>query len=174
MAKHIKLTENQFKTIVESMTKGEMGETHKESEPFSDYANDEQEDLAHGESHKEKNYKNPHLNEEEGEEDEDEDIDYLKDLMDTISIDEELDIMEMDDSAVIELNDYIDNKRGPVKKFYAAIPFSALVPETGDEETDRKIAGAMVRYMIKDILSEAEVSPTHDFETFLDSYIQFS
>lgn len=173
MAKHIKLTENQFKTIVESMTKNEMGETHMESEPFSDYANDEQEELAHGEDHETKNYKNPHLNEQEEDEDEEEEIDYLSQLMDTISVDEELDTLEMDDSAVIELNDYIDNKRGEVRKFYAAIPFSALVPSTGDEEQDRKIAGAMVRFMIKDILSKAEVSPTHDFETFLDSYIQF-
>lgn len=136
MSKKIKISESQFRKIVESMSHDEIEETHLESEPFSDYANDEQEDLAHGEDHETKNYKNPHLSEQEDFEDEEEDESNPLSQVGTFP-ENEFGGIDLEDSDIDELFDYTD---GPRRRFTGLIYYDALIPMTDDEEYDKKIA----------------------------------
>jgi len=137
MGKNIKITKQQFETIVENViTNDELDETHLESEPFTDYSSKEQEKLAHGEEHKVKNYKNPHLNEED-----DEDI-VTNDKLPVDDID-----FELDDSMVDDLL----SGNGPNRRFRGSIYLDGVVPETDDKEYDRKLALKLMEYYRKQI-----------------------
>jgi hypothetical protein len=135
MIKKIKITEAQFKKIVESTTHDEIEETHLESEPFTEYSDEKQEDLAHGEEHDTKNYKNPHLSEQIDDEDEDEDINPLSQV--GTFPENEFGEITLEDSDIDELFDYKDGTR---RRFTGVIYYDALIPMTDDEEYDKKIA----------------------------------
>ena len=140
MSKKIKLDESQFRRIVESMTNSEIDETHVESEPFSDYANGEQKDLAHGEDHKVKNYDNPNLSEQDDDEDEDEvnplsQVNHFKE--------NEFGQIELDENDVDELFSYNDGTR---RRFTGLIYYDALIPMTDDKEYDKKVAKGILEF----------------------------
>ena len=135
MIKKLKISESQFRKLVEASTHDEIEETHKESEPFTDYSDEEQEELAHGEEHKTKNFKNPHLNEQD---DEDFEEDETNPLTKVGHFEEnEFGDIELDESDVNELFDFKDGTR---RRFTGVIYYDALIPMTDDEEYDKKVA----------------------------------
>ena len=155
MSKKIKISEVQFKKIVESLSQDEIGETHLESEPFTDYANDKQEDLAHGEDHKTKNYKNPHLSE-------DEDIDFEEETVNPLTqvgsfSENEFGEIELEDSDIDELFSFNEGTR---RRFTGLIYYDALIPMTDDIEYDKKIAMGIL---------ENERKKMMNGETYLDN-----
>ena len=162
MSKKIKLDESQFRRIVESMTNSEIDETHVESEPFSDYANGEQKDLAHGEDHKVKNYDNPNLSEQ----DEDEEEDESNPLSQVGTFPEnEFGGIDLEDSDIDELFDYKD---GPRRRFTGLIYYDALIPMTDDEEYDKKIALGILENERKKMMNGETYIDNNDSVFFRD------
>jgi|SaaInl5LU_22_DNA_1037371.scaffolds.fasta_scaffold48576_2 hypothetical protein len=162
MSKKIKLDESQFRRIVESMTNAEIDETHVESEPFSDYANGEQKDLAHGEDHKVKNYDNPNLSEQ----DEDEEEDESNPLSQVGTFPEnEFGGIDLEDSDIDELFDYKD---GPRRRFTGLIYYDALIPMTDDEEYDKKIALGILENERKKMMNGETYIDNNDSVFFRD------
>lgn len=158
MSKKIKISESQFRKIVESMSHDEIEETHLESEPFTDYANDEQEDLAHGEDHETKNYNNPHLSEQLDDDFDEEEDDDTNPLSQVGTFPEnEFGEIELDDSEINELFDYTDGTR---RRFTGVIYYDALIPMTDDIEYDKKIAMGIL---------ENERRKMMNGETYLDN-----
>ena len=140
MSKKIKISESQFRTIIENISKDGIEETHLESMPFTDYANDDQKELAHGDSHKVKNYDNPNLSEQFDDEDEEEDMTNPLSQVGTFP-ENEFGGVDLEDSDIEDLFDYKD---GPRRRFTGLIYYDALIPMTDDEEYDKKVALAIL------------------------------
>jgi len=150
MSKTIKIDETQFKRVVESITNTEIGETHLESEPFKDYADKEQEDLAHGEDHDVKNYENPNLSEQSDEEDEEEEDDTNPLSLPNHFKENEFGQIELEEHDIDELFDYTDGTR---RRFTGIIYYDALIPMTNDKEYDKKIAMGVLEFERKKLMN---------------------
>lgn len=160
MIKKLKITESQFRKLVETSTHDEIDETHMESEPFTDYSDKEQEELAHGEEHKTKNFENPHLNEQDDEDIEEDETNPLT----KVGHFEKNDFgdIELDENDVDELFDFKDGTR---RRFTGVIYYDALIPMTDDEEYDKKVAMGILELERKKMMN-AETYLSQDESVF--------